>query len=148
MFKAHPSAVDQERFLPEAHEARPSLSRLVARDLHEVVGKKEYGGGMKESKSNCEKRIYRIADLQVMLGGVTRPTIHRWINSGKIPPPTKLGRCTCWLKSDFDVWLAEWFNSTSCATEPAPEPKPKQAKPDWDVTGVRQEKNQEQLWLS
>lgn len=43
----------------------------------------------------ADERLLRLPEVIARLG-VSRPTIYQWIALGKFPPPTKLGKSSCW----------------------------------------------------
>lgn len=53
-----------------------------------------------ESQTILQKTI-----LKNVLGGISRSTLLRLINSGKFPKPRKLGRLNVWAYEDVQKWL-------------------------------------------
>jgi predicted DNA-binding transcriptional regulator AlpA len=52
------------------------------------------------------ERLLRLPEL-VRTIGVSRATIYRYIDSGRLPPPVKLStRCTAWRASEITAWIA------------------------------------------
>lgn len=39
--------------------------------------------------------------------GVSTRTLARWIDSGELPPPRRLGRRAYWLRQELDTWLSQ-----------------------------------------
>jgi len=42
-----------------------------------------------------DERLLRLREITARLG-VSRATVYQWISLGKFPPPTKLGKSSCW----------------------------------------------------
>ncbi len=52
-------------------------------------------------------RILRIEEVMVLLG-LARPTIYKYVKSGKLPCPVSLGgRAMGWRMSDIQRWIGE-----------------------------------------
>jgi prophage regulatory protein len=52
------------------------------------------------------EQLLRLPQLRAALG-ISRATIYRYVNSGKLPPPVKLSsRCVAWRASAINEWLA------------------------------------------
>ena len=58
---------------------------------------------MEENKQSLQ--MLRVKDL-IKLFGVTKPTIHRWIDNGTLPKPARLGKVIAWKKTVIDEWIA------------------------------------------
>jgi prophage regulatory protein len=57
------------------------------------------------------ERILRLPELVRMIG-VSRATIYRYINSGRLPPPVKLStRSIAWRASEITAWMAALQNA-------------------------------------
>jgi prophage regulatory protein len=53
-----------------------------------------------------DERLLRLPEL-VRTIGVSRATIYRYIDSGRLPPPVKLStRCIAWRASEITAWMA------------------------------------------
>lgn len=51
-------------------------------------------------------RLLRLPEL-VRTIGVSRATIYRYVDSGRLPPPVKLStRCVAWRNSEITAWMA------------------------------------------
>jgi prophage regulatory protein len=56
--------------------------------------------------SSASERLLRLPEL-IRLIGISRATIYRYINSGRLPPPVKLStRCIAWRASEITTWMA------------------------------------------
>jgi prophage regulatory protein len=52
------------------------------------------------------EQLLRLPQLQEILG-ISRATIYRYVNSGKLPAPVKLSaKCVAWRASAINQWLA------------------------------------------
>jgi prophage regulatory protein len=52
------------------------------------------------------ERLLRLPEL-VRTIGVSRATIYRYIDCGRLPPPVKLStRCIAWRASEITAWMA------------------------------------------
>jgi prophage regulatory protein len=52
------------------------------------------------------ERLLRLPEL-VRTIGVSRATIYRYVDSGRLPPPVKLStRCVAWRASEITAWMA------------------------------------------
>ena len=50
-------------------------------------------------------QMYRPAQLAALLG-VHKITLYKWLRSGHLPPPVKIGPITvAWRASDIQAWL-------------------------------------------
>ncbi len=63
------------------------------------------------SQAHDDSRLDRLTQIRIWelcrLCKVHRATVHRWIKSGKIPPPTKLaGTIVVWNLAVIERWLA------------------------------------------
>jgi prophage regulatory protein len=57
------------------------------------------------------ERLLRLPEL-VRTIGVSRATIYRYINSGRLPPPVKLStRSIAWRASEITAWMAALQNA-------------------------------------
>ncbi len=55
---------------------------------------------------SANDRLLRLPEL-VRTIGVSRATIYRYIDSGRLPPPVKLStRCIAWRASEITAWMA------------------------------------------
>ena len=58
------------------------------------------------SERSTNDRLLRLPEL-VRTIGVSRATIYRYIDSGRLPPPVKLStRCIAWRASEISAWIA------------------------------------------
>ena len=54
----------------------------------------------------ASERLLRLPEL-IRTIGVSRATIYRYIDSGRLPPPVKLStRCIAWSASEITAWMA------------------------------------------
>jgi prophage regulatory protein len=52
------------------------------------------------------ERLLRLPEV-VRTIGVSRATIYRYVDSGRLPPPVKLSaRCIAWRASEITAWMA------------------------------------------
>ena len=52
------------------------------------------------------ERLLRLPEL-VRTIGVSRATIYRYVDSGRLPPPVRLStRCVAWRASEIAAWMA------------------------------------------
>lgn len=52
------------------------------------------------------EQLLRLPQLKAVLG-ISRATIYRYVDSGKLPPPVKLSsRCVAWRASAINEWMA------------------------------------------
>jgi prophage regulatory protein len=52
------------------------------------------------------ERLLRLPEVVRTLG-VSRATIYRYVDSGRLPPPVKLStRCIAWRASEITAWMA------------------------------------------
>lgn len=51
-------------------------------------------------------RLLRDTEAATMLG-IGRSTFHRWVSSGDLPRPVKMGGCTRWWQSELEGYLAD-----------------------------------------
>ena len=55
---------------------------------------------------NAGERLLRLPELIRMIG-VSRATIYRYVDSGRIPRPIRLStRCIAWRASEITAWMA------------------------------------------
>jgi prophage regulatory protein len=56
--------------------------------------------------SGASERLLRLPEL-IRTIGVSRATIYRYIDNGRLPPPVKLStRCVAWRASEITAWMA------------------------------------------
>ncbi|MFD2739962.1 helix-turn-helix transcriptional regulator [Sulfitobacter aestuarii] len=55
-------------------------------------------------------RYLSFPDLQTKIGGRSRSSVYRDIESGRLPQPIKFGARLYWIESDIDAALAEARN--------------------------------------
>ncbi len=56
--------------------------------------------------SGPSERLLRLPEL-IRLIGISRATIYRYVDSGRLPPPVKLStRCVAWRASEITAWMA------------------------------------------
>ena len=62
--------------------------------------------------ASCNPRFYRLQHLvrtkhgEGLLGGVSGPTVWRWVKSGAFPKPIKLGpNSTAFSAREVDAWI-------------------------------------------
>jgi prophage regulatory protein len=51
------------------------------------------------------KRFVFKPELLERVGGVTYPTVWRWMRDGKFPVAVEVGGRIAWLESDIDEWM-------------------------------------------
>ena len=58
------------------------------------------------SSHDAGERLLRLPEVVRTLG-VSRATIYRYVDSGRLPPPVKLStRCIAWRASEITAWMA------------------------------------------
>ncbi len=58
------------------------------------------------SNRDSSDRLLRLPEL-VRTIGVSRATIYRYVDNGRLPPPVKLStRCIAWRASEITAWMA------------------------------------------
>jgi prophage regulatory protein len=58
------------------------------------------------SSQDAVERLLRLPEV-VRTIGVSRATIYRYVNTGRLPPPVKLStRCIAWRASEITAWMA------------------------------------------
>jgi len=62
-------------------------------------------GGASLKGCLMENRLLLTAKELAELLGVNKATIWGWRNSGRIPTPLKLGRCTRWRSDEIEAWI-------------------------------------------
>ena len=56
--------------------------------------------------AGASERLLRLPEL-VRTIGISRATIYRYVDSGRLPPPVKLStRCVAWRASEITAWMA------------------------------------------
>ena len=62
----------------------------------------------KQQNTKTEKRLYRYADLEAIGIVSNRPTLSRWIKSGRFPAPIQLGpNSVAWIADEVDSHLKQ-----------------------------------------
>ena len=54
---------------------------------------------------NNEDRLVSRKEVEILLGGVSRSTIYRMIDTKVLPAPIKLGRLLRWRSEDIEAYL-------------------------------------------
>jgi prophage regulatory protein len=76
---------------------RPILQPAHTVNEHGLITSQHIQGG---------EQLLRLPQLKAVLG-ISRATIYRYVDSGKLPPPVKLSsRCVAWRASAINEWMA------------------------------------------
>lgn len=63
--------------------------------------------------STTTPRIIRAAQVAERLG-ISRTTVWRWVQEGRLPQPTRYGRNTTgWREADINTWIARIFDEST-----------------------------------
>lgn len=60
---------------------------------------------MKFDQSRPAQKLHSFAEVQALLGGRSRATMYRDIQSGRIPKPVYFGKRPYWKSSDIDALI-------------------------------------------
>jgi len=102
---AHPigRAKRKRAIAPPPLTRTQSPSLLVALIHNQEVSTNINYGGKFMSQQNPEKVFLRIAEICHRYG-VSVPSVHRWVKSGKFPKPKKISRCSVWNIKDLEAF--------------------------------------------
>jgi len=88
-------------FLKKVNQ-RPTLRR---RPFMDTTAQAELPVWKAAATVPSNKRFIFKAELLERVGGVTYPTVWRWMRDGKFPVAVEVGGRIAWLESDIDAWM-------------------------------------------